>query len=311
MDRLAGSSRRPSDRRSHAQAATASRAVLDPRGEARLGRAVRAGEQARALLAAGGVAPRAVAELEALVAAGSEAATRLVEANLGLAESIARRFRTPRMSHHDLVQEGAIGLMRAVQRFDPDRGPLPPYAAWWIRDAITKAIADKGRTVRLPMRVSRSVALVRSTETALAAEWGRTPTLLEIADTLGTTADQLRRTLAYATEPLSTSQRVGDRRDAVLGDLVEDRTTPSPTEQVELLLLPQMVAPLLAPLDQRERMVLRLRFGLDRVPTHTLAEIGAVLGLTRQRVGQIEAAALAKMRRSAAAAVLATDPVTA
>jgi RNA polymerase primary sigma factor len=278
--------------------------------EARLGHAVLVGERARNRLAAGGCGDRDVVRLEALVTEGQRAAARLVESKLGLAEAVARRFRTRRMSHLDLVQEGTIGLIRAVQRFDPRRGPLAPYATWWIREAITTAIADRGRTIRLPVRVARSVALVRSTEADLEAQWGRTPTIAEVASVLGSTPDRSRRTAAYGAEPLSLSRAVSGDGDGTLSDMVEDPSAPSPVQQVELSLLPKTVAPLLVRLDDRERLVVQLRFGLDGVPAHTLAEIGAVLGLTRQRVGQIEARAMTKLRRSPSTAAAVRELLT-
>ena len=265
--------------------------------EARLGRVVRDGERAAARLRAGAADAASSAGLEALVGEGQIATTRLVAANLGLVEAIARRYRTRRMSHRDLVQEGAIGLLRAVQRFDPERGRLGPYAAWWIREAITKALVDGSRIIRLPPRVARSLVEARRTQSDLEARWGRAPTRDELAAALGTTPERVARTLAYAHEPLSMSSGVGGLGHSSLADLVEDRSATSPAEQAERTLLGRSVTALLAVLEPRERLVLQLRYGLDGARCHTLAEIGTVLGLTRQRVGQIEARVLVELRR--------------
>jgi RNA polymerase primary sigma factor len=240
-------------------------------------------------------------ELEANVDRIREAKRQLTEANLRLVVSIARRYRHSGLSLLDLIQEGNLGLMKAVDKFQYRRGfKFSTYATWWIRQAITRAVADTGRTIRLPVHVIDSLNRLTAARRDLARQLGRDPTVLELARRIRVTPDKVLLLIRSAVPPTSLETPVGE--DAVLGAFVRDVITPSPEAVVLQRDMRRRAERALAPLTPRERRVLRLRFGLGTDREHTLEEVGHALGVTRERARQIEAQALAKLRRRHAAA---------
>lgn len=230
-----------------------------------------------------------------------EAKRQLTEANLRLVVSIARRYRHSGLSLLDLIQEGNLGLMKAVNKFQYRRGfKFSTYATWWIRQAVTRAIADTGRTIRLPAHVIESLNRLTAARRDLARQLGRDPTVLELTRRMQITPDKLLLLIRSAVPPTSLETPVGE--DAVLGALVPDVLTPSPEEVVLQRDMRRRAERALAPLTARERYVLRLRFGLGIDREHTLEEVSRTLAVTRERVRQIEAQALSKLRRAHARA---------
>ncbi len=211
--------------------------------------------------------------------------------------SIARRYVNRGLSLLDLIQEGNIGLMKAADRFQYQRGfKFSTYATWWIRQGVTRAIADYGRTIRLPVHIIESLNQLRKDRTALAREMGREPTPKELAERMKVPVAKIELLLSSARTPKSLDQPVGADEESQLGDLIGDVRATSPEETVLRDDLAEQVEAAMAPLGEREREVLRLRFGLGTDREYTLSEIGRRLAVTRERVRQIEAAALAKLR---------------
>jgi len=274
-------------------------ALLTKDDEARLGRSIEAGVAAREELEKGAKELTAARkrQLRREVREGEEATQIFIKANLRLVVSIAKKYQASDLPLLDLVQEGNLGLIHAVEKFDYRKGfKFSTYATWWIRQAITRGIANTGRTIRLPVHAGDLLSRLNKARTHLELQFGRRPTVAELAKELDMPERQVTEILRYASEPLSLSDPLREDSDAELGDIVEDRSAVSPFDAAAESLLPRELARLLAPLDEREREILRLRFGLDRGEPRTLEEVGESFNLTRERIRQIEARAMSKLR---------------
>ena len=276
--------------------------LLTREDEAHLGELIEAGKAAAAQLA-DQPAPsrRRAAELGAKVRAGEEAAARFVKSNLRLVVSIAKRYQSSGLPLLDLIQEGNLGLMHAVAKFDRSKGfKFSTYATWWIRQSIVRGIASTGRSIRLPVHAGEQVARLRKMSAAFESEHGRAPDLAELAGELGLPVPKVEELVLCMPEPLSLSERLGEEGETELGDLVEDRSGTAPDEAVFASMLPVQVVQLLAPLSEREQQILCLRYGLDRGEPRTLAEVAERFGVSRERIRYIEAKAINKLRDAAA-----------
>ena len=232
------------------------------------------------------------------IALGSKAAKdELIEANLRLVVSIAKRHVGKGMYFLDLIQEGNLGLIKAVEKFDYSKGyKFSTYATWWIRQAITRAIADQARTIRIPVHMVETIHKVSRTARQLLQEFGREPKTDEIAERLGITSEKVREIMKIAQDPVSLETPIGEEEDSHLGDFVEDMDSPAPSDSASYSLLREQLCNILHTLTPREEQVIKLRFGLEDGRPRTLEEVGKQFQITRERIRQIEAKALRKLR---------------
>ncbi|GAA1215766.1 RNA polymerase sigma factor [Kitasatospora nipponensis] len=274
--------------------------LLSAAEEVELARQVEAGLFAEAFLNRHGARPpddRLADDLDHLVVLGRIAKRRLIEANLRLVVSVAKRYIGRGLTMLDLVQEGNLGLIRAVEKFDYTRGyKFSTYATWWIRQSMSRALADQARTIRVPVHVVELINRVLRVQRRLLQERGSEPTAAEVGLVLELPEARVREVLRLAQEPVSLHTPIGEEEDVALGDLIEDADAASPVESAAFLLLRQHLEAVLAILGERERKVVELRYGLVDGRPRTLEEIGALFGVTRERIRQIESKTLAKLR---------------
>jgi RNA polymerase primary sigma factor len=274
--------------------------LLTREDEQRIGRVIDAGRRATAQLDAAGAGELpddTLAELQAAVAAGERAAKQFVEANLRLVVSIAKRYQSSGLPLLDLVQEGNMGLIHALEKFDFGRGfKFSTYATWWIRQAITRAIANTSRTIRLPVHAGETVTRVQKARVQLESELGRTPRVEELAKECDLNCERVTEALRLAPHPASIFEPLGTDADITLADTVSDPDAVPAIDQIIAESLPLHVARLLNTLGDDERKVVSLRYGFDQGQPRTLAEVGRLCGLSAEGVRQVERRALAKLR---------------
>ncbi len=272
--------------------------LLTAEEELKLAKQIERGRKARKKLAAGKASPEERQKLLRAIQGEWEAVEHLITANTRLVISVAKKHMGRGVPFIDLIQEGNIGLMRAAKKFDYKRGyKFSTYATWWIRQAVTRAIADQGRTIRIPVHMGDQISRLFRTQHKLKQELEREPTVEEMAAELNIPPDKVRYMLQVARRPLSLEMPTTLEGDAVLGDFIEDEETPSPDESTTQQILREQLEELMEELPAREARILRLRYGIPDGRSHTLQEVGNKVGVSRERVRQIEAQALRRLRR--------------
>ena len=271
--------------------------LLSAEEETELALAVREGKNARRRLTSGDLTIRESMRLQKKVEQADRARRRFIEANSRLVISIARRYLGRGLPLSDLMQEGSLGLIKAVERFDPDKGHrFSTYATWWIRQAILRAVADQGRTIRLPAHIVDELNKLNREGKRLAQELRREPTNEELAAELGISQQRVHDLLRLGGRPLSLETPVGEEEESTLAEFIEDDVTPTPPSMASHALMGERVEDALDSLTPREARVLRLRYGLEDGEDYTLEQVGEKLGLTRERIRQIQAQALRRLR---------------
>ena len=273
--------------------------LLDSEAEMELAERMYAGKRAKDRLEseAEALTEDEITALKKEIKNGVNAEKQLVESNLRLVVSIAKRYVGKGMFFLDLIQEGNLGLMKAVDKFDYKKGyKFSTYATWWIRQAITRAIADQARTIRIPVHMVETIHKVSRISRQLLQELGHEASAEEIAAEMDMSPDKVREIMKIAQDPVSLETPIGEEEDSHLGDFIEDDTSPAPAEAASYTLLREQLCEVLATLTPREEEVLKLRFGLRDGRTRTLEEVGRVFNITRERIRQIEAKALRKLR---------------
>src|SRR3954447_25174340 len=273
--------------------------LLTKADEGVLGRLVQAGLLARAEIDAGEYTRARRRELQKVIAAGDVATQTFVQSNLRLVVSIAKKYRSSvdQMDLLDLIQEGNLGLLHAVEKFDPDKGfKFFTYATWWIRQAIQRGIASNDRTVRLPVHAVDQIKLVNRARSDLSSSLGRAPTIDEVAEAVGMAAARVRETADWSRLPMSLDEPISDEGEDTRGDFIKDADAEDPVEAAVAASMGEDVDRALCALHEREREIVRLRYGLAGGEPLTLEQVGVHFGLTRERIRQIEVKALAKLR---------------
>lgn len=272
--------------------------LLSPEEEYALAKQMSEGRQAEEKLAtAPDLNPDEKRRLQETARVGKRAKQRLIESNLRLVVSVAKRFRERGMAFLDLIQEGNLGLMKALDKFDYSKGfKFSTYATWWIRQSITRALADKSRAIRIPVHMFEVINKVRRCSRELTQKLGHTPTIEQLSEELNIPPDKIQDILKIASDPMSLESPIGDEEDSYLGDFIPDDNAKAPDEAASFSLMKEAIANTLSSLTPREEEIVRLRFGLDGGQPKTLEEVGKKFNVTRERIRQIEAKALRKLR---------------
>jgi RNA polymerase primary sigma factor len=274
--------------------------LLTAEEEVSLTRSLQRARKARKELLAGKVDQKRWTELNTIIEAGSAARERLLMANTRLVVSVAKKYRSRGLPFIDLVQEGIIGLIRATKKYDPDRGTrFSTYATWWIRQAITRTIDNHARTIRLPVHKKTEINRLNYARHQLSQDLGREPTVEELAEILNRTSEEVRDTIKIAQHPLSLETPQDDEDGRLLGDMLPDDEAQSPEEAAETSMIQDRVREILEDLSPREAKVIKLRYGLQDGQTYALQQVGDRMGITRERVRQIESQALSRLRNNA------------